>query len=112
CRRRPPERARRARDMKIFTVHMKPGQTAESAVFVPEGFSVWAFLFQPFWALYHRLWLAAGLMLLALFGLGLLTARLGLADGQANMLQLLLAVLIGAEARDLWRWTLKRRGFV
>lgn len=97
--------------MQIYTVHEKPGQSPAHAVFVPEGFSFWAFLFQPFWALYHRLWLVAVLMVAVSAGLEFAAAGLGLSDGQTSVLQLLLAVLIGAEARDLWRWTLKRRGY-
>lgn len=96
--------------MKIYTVHLKPGDSGVNAVFVPEGFSVWAFVFQPFWALYHRLWLVAVLMIAVSAGLGVLVTALGLTALQASLLQFLLAVLIGAEARDLWRWTLWRRG--
>lgn len=97
--------------MKIFTVHIKPGDSGAGAVFVPEGFSIWAFLFQPFWALYHRLWLVAVLMVLVALGLEVLAVRMQLSETQAWLLQFLLAVLIGAEARDFWRWTLTRRGY-
>ncbi|MDA5194598.1 DUF2628 domain-containing protein [Govanella unica] len=97
--------------MKIYTVQMKPGDSGLNAVFVPEGFSVWAFVFLPFWALYHRLWLVAGLICLGLFGLTVLSQALNLSSLQDSLLQVMFALLVGAEARDLWRWTLRRRGF-
>lgn len=97
--------------MDIYTVHLKPGVSPAEAVFVPEGFSIWAFVFQPLWALYHRLWLVAVLMFGASLLLSLLTSLFNVSGTAAVVLQFLLAMLLGAEARDLWRWTLRRRGY-
>jgi hypothetical protein len=99
------------RALDIYTVHVKPGDSPLHAVYVPEGFSFWAFIFQPLWALYHRLWLVALLMLGASVLLDVMTSAMGLSFMAATVLQLLLAFVIGAEARDLWRWTLRRRGY-
>lgn len=104
--------------MEVYTVHVKPGadgahnhERQAAAVFVPEGFSFWAFLFQPFWALWHRLWLVAIGIVAALLVLGAVADRLYLSDGQALILQVLFAILIGAEAQNMRRWTLARRGY-
>lgn len=104
--------------MEVYTVHVKPGadgahnhERQAGAVFVPERFSFWAFLFQPFWALYHRLWLVAIGIVLALILLGTIAERLHLSDGQALVLQVLFAIFVGAEAQNMRRWTLGRRGY-
>lgn len=99
--------------IKIFTVHERPadGDRPADVVLVREGFSFWAFLFQFVWALYHRLWLVAGLFL----GLGIageaLSRALGLPPGGQLVVSVAIAVLIGVEANNLRRWTLARRGY-
>jgi len=39
--------------LRIYTIHEKEGlkATATDVILVREGFSVWAFLFPPLWAL-------------------------------------------------------------
>ena len=46
--------------MAVYSVHMRPiseHPNPDEFVFVRDGFSLWAFLFGPFWMLRHRLWL-------------------------------------------------------
>lgn len=104
--------------MRIYTVHVKPGPdgdlTADNqaqAVFVPEGFSFWAFLLQPVWALYHRLWLVAIGIFAAIVLLGVIVTALGLSGLQSFCLQILFAIAVGVLAQDFRRWTLDRRGY-
>ncbi len=99
--------------LRIYTVHVRParGDLAEDTVFVREGFSVWAFLFQVIWALYHRLWAVALLFLVIALGVDALSGLLALSVGARFMLGLGIAILIGSEANDLRRWTLKRCGY-
>lgn len=104
--------------MEVYTVHVKPGadpaqdhERQAAAVFVPERFSFWAFVFQPFWALYHRLWLVALGIVVGLIVLDMIAVRLHLDAGQALVLQILFAIFIGAEAQNMRRWTLARRGY-
>lgn len=49
--------------MKIYSVYIKPKASDPLAGvrFLEEGFNWWAFLFAPLWALYHHMWLVAGL---------------------------------------------------
>lgn len=55
--------------LRIYTIHEKEGPKATDTdvILVREGFSVWAFLFPPLWALYHGMWPAA-FGLLATYG--------------------------------------------
>jgi hypothetical protein len=102
--------------LKVYTIHVKPaaGQDAgfdPDAILVPEGFSFLALLFQGFWALYHRLWLVGLAIFVVTFAAEAAVQRL---FGDATIVfavNLGLAILIGAEARNLWRWTLERHGY-
>ena len=51
--------------MRFYTVHILPGDPdpGDSIVLVEEGFCWPAFLLSPLWALWHRLWLVAAILL-------------------------------------------------
>ena len=96
-----------------FTVHLPPpGREADEAIeFVPDSFSPVAFLVPWAWFLWNRMWLAT-FAYLAL--IGLLTAALivgGLSPLMRMLITSVLSLLIGLEATNLKRWTLRRRGF-
>jgi len=102
----------------IYTVHVAPAADGAfpahrqaEAVFVREGFSWPAFFFQPLWALYHRLWFVALLLLAALVLVGLVGEALGLSGQAASLLNLVAALFIGAEANDWRRNAAIRRGY-
>ena len=102
--------------MRIWTVHLPrsgggaahgaPASLPRDPILVREGFSWGALLFGPIWLLRHRLWLETG----AWIGLVLLTAILLPATYRLPVL-LALQVLLGAEAEDLRRAALGRRGW-
>ncbi|MEX1147363.1 MAG: DUF2628 domain-containing protein [Sphingomonadales bacterium] len=99
--------------LNIYSVHVRPedGERPEDVVFVREGFSFWAFVFQPLWALYHRLWLVAVLLFVVGIGIEFLVRTLGIGGVGPYALALGVAILIGTEAANLRRWTLTRRGY-
>jgi hypothetical protein len=88
-----------------------PAEHMERFMFVRDGFSFAAFMFGPFWFLWHRLWLAllGYIALVAVLGAGM--RLVGTAYGIRSLVGLLLALLIGFEASSLRRWTLTRRGW-
>lgn len=99
--------------MRLYTVHILPGDPdpGETIVLVEEGFCWPAFLLSPLWALWHRLWLVAAILLGAGAIVPAAAYLLGpdpLSHGAAS---LGVAVLIGYFANDLRRWTLERRGY-
>jgi hypothetical protein len=51
--------------MRIYTVHINPRSKHpyENPIFIGESFNFFAFFFHWMWALYHRLWLVAVLLL-------------------------------------------------
>ena len=100
--------------MRLYTVHLRRHglDPHRDLVLVKEGFCWPAFLVSVFWALWHRLWLAALILLALQAGLGLIVVVLGPDPLSEAVLALGLALVVGFVAGDLRRWTLGRQGFV
>ena len=102
--------------MRSYTLHLaedvRPGEAhgLERAVLVPDGFVWSAFAFTVLWFLYHRLWIAAAIVLAGLLALAGAGTLLGLRPIAGICVSLLAGLLIGLEASSLRRWTLGRRG--
>lgn len=96
--------------MAIYTVHSK-GDPGRDAVFVKDGFSIPAFAFTALWALWHRMWVIAGLFGLLLIGISSFGAWSGLDETSLGLMNLAVSVLFGFEASDLRRKSLARRGY-
>lgn len=101
--------------MKIYTVYTN--QTAEkpveTAVFVPEGFSLLALIF-PFnfiWAIMNKSWLFLVILLVYFFS----SIPISFAGDDvyffATMVKLALFPFLGVWCYDLWRNSLENRGF-
>ncbi|WP_457106412.1 DUF2628 domain-containing protein [Methylobacterium sp. P5_C11] len=103
--------------MRSYTLHLptdaRPGEALglDRAVLVRDGFSWSAFAFTVLWFLFHRLWIAALIVLVALVSLAAAGIAFGLPTGAGLVVTLLAAWLIGLEASSLRRWTLARRGW-
>ncbi len=103
--------------MKIYTVHIKPSDAegtegAESAIFVREGFSWRAFLFNILWLIYHRLWVAALGVAVVISLLGAAEDKEWLDASSLFILQLAFNLIIGYQANDWRRSDLARRGYI
>lgn len=97
--------------MAFYSVHNREGAPAEQAVFVSEGFSKGAFLFTVAWALWHRMWLAAAILLAVSGAITLAGNLLGIGDGVIVLAGLAVNLLFGFEARDLQVRSLIGRGY-
>ncbi|MBE7247385.1 MAG: DUF2628 domain-containing protein [Actinomycetospora chiangmaiensis] len=103
--------------MRSYTLHLpadaRPGEAIglDRAKLVRDGFSWPAFAFTVLWFLFHRLWIAALMVLIGLAALAGLGIFLGLPTGAGLIVTLLASWLIGLEASSLRRWTLSRRGW-
>lgn len=102
--------------MPSFTVHIPQGRTSqdrlgsERAVFVSDGWSWPAFIFGPFWLLWHRQWLGfAGYVVLWL-AFTYLGRAVGLHPLAASLLSTLLNVALALEGGQIRRWSLARAG--
>lgn len=97
--------------MTIYTVHKRPADPPDKIVLVAEGYSWLAFVFTAFWAVSKGLWLVT-LVLLSILVLGSFAGRVfQLGDVSMAALQLAISAIFGFEARNLQRWTLRRRGY-
>jgi hypothetical protein len=103
--------------MAVYTVHQPPLRAAEASpdperfVFVRDGFNFWAFLLAPLWMLYHRLWLVFLIYIVVVVGLQNALHYAGVDPAGSVFAGLLIALLVGAEASTLRRFTLDRRGY-
>ena len=98
--------------MRIYTIHEKEGAKAAGSdvILVREGFSVWAFLFPPLWALIHRMWPVAFVLLAIYAGLALLPQLVSGGDAWGNLAVMAMMLVVGFLAGDLRQWTLKLKG--
>ena len=119
--------------MRIYTVHTNPAlagaplaqrpdgrvpdgrapddRVIDDPVFVKEGFAWAAFLFPPFWLIYHRLWVALIGLLLVLGAVQTLGDALGASAQTTQMISLFVQLLLGFEANDLRRLKLEANGY-
>lgn len=99
---------------QIYTVHIDPSKAnpVEKAVFVREGFNIFAFIFGIFWALYQRMWLVAlGIAIVEI--LFVVALQQGLVDGiSLDIIRLAFHLMIGFHGNDLRRWTFSRHGYI
>jgi hypothetical protein len=100
--------------MKIYSVHLNPrdANPYENAVFIAEGFNLYAFIFTGFWAAYHRLWAMVGLFFVLHVGSGYYGEAIGLSVASIGFLEFGFRLMIGLSANDLWRSMLERKGWV
>lgn len=98
--------------MKIYTVHNKPEDTSlENTIFVPEGFSWKAFVFNVLWLLYYRVWFASLFVVLVLVFFEWVGYKDLLDEASLGVIQFAFLFLVGQNANDWRRDSLKRKGY-
>jgi hypothetical protein len=100
--------------MRLYTVHVRRHglDPDRDLVLVKEGFSWPAFFFSAFWALWHRLWLAALAILAANAALALAVVLTSPDPVTEIALSVGLAAIVGTVANDFYRRKLDKRGFL
>lgn len=100
--------------MRIYTVLTRASarDIDTDIQLIRDGFSWMAFLFSILWALSQRLWLVAlGIVVLDVI-ISTLAGALGLDPVGQAAVALGFSCLVGFEAYELQRWTLRRRGYL
>jgi Protein of unknown function (DUF2628) len=87
-------------------------ERATDLVFIKEGFSFWAFTVPALWFLLNGLW--RGLLLYLVLSVVLMAglAQLGASELLMGTAGLLLNLIFGFEARDIYRAALERQDYV
>lgn len=99
--------------MKSYTVYTKMGRhSPDEILFIREGFSWAAFLFNFFWALYHRLWLAASLIFLFNLAISVLEVQHVLSSEQIFIINVIFLIFVGIQGNDIRRHALIKRGYI
>jgi hypothetical protein len=102
--------------MAAYTLYLdanaRPGEPAalERAVVLRDGFSWGALIFQPLWFLWHRLWLATLVVIIAILALAVTCSLLKVTSGATFMAQFALALYFAHEANAVRAFMLTRRG--
>ena len=99
---------------KTYNVYVKRDtvEPLETAVFVPDTFSIWAFIFTLFWALYHRLWILSTVILGLTAALMLLNEFNLLSEDMMNVGSMMVSVWVGFDGNAWREAALERRGYV
>lgn len=97
--------------MAVYTVYEHATKGPDHTVFVKEGFSGMAFVFSVLWALWHRMWVVAAILLIVFAALSIATHALSMQDGIVSILNLGISLVFGHEAQDLRAKSLRRAGY-
>ena len=99
--------------MQIYTIHLKPDSLSpdRDALAVKEGFCWPAFIFGPFWALWHGLWLVLFGIIMALAALSVFEELLRPDPLSALAVSLGVAAILGLCGNDWRRASLALRGW-
>ena len=97
--------------MAVFTIFEHPGKNPDKTIFVKEGFSAGAFVFTVLWALWHRLWVVAAILVALYSALMLAPTYLGVNENITAILNFGLGIFLGFEAEELRSAALRRSGY-
>ncbi len=87
----------------------RTSEGSEELKFIPDRFSILAFVFSLVWILYHRMWLVLLGYLATL--LAVEVAAISVSEDAALIGMLAVSVVFGFEAQALRRWSLERKGW-
>lgn len=97
--------------MAVFAVYEHPSKAPDRTVFVKEGFAFWALVLPVLWALWHRMWVTAA-VLVAVYGvIHLAVSLFALSDINAALLDMAVNIIFAMEARNLRIASLRRAGY-
>ncbi len=101
-------------NLKIYNVYTRQDEEEplETALFVHDGFSLWAFVFHTFWALYHKVWHLA-ILCIILFG-SLFYAQMNIYLNPVifAIIGIGLRLWVGYEANKWYTRSLEKRGYI
>ena len=97
--------------MAIYRVFVSPFDRTGNTVIVKEGYSWTAMVFSVLWAIWHRMWIVAIVLLAGLLLVGILAMQLQLGENLQSLVSMAVAFILGNEAEHLRAWSLERAGY-
>ena len=101
--------------MRVYAVYERAGDTGHDAdgitILVKEGFCWPAAIITLFWLLYHRLWVAALMVMVLLAGAGMAPVFFHGSEPYATLGLGALSVVLGAEGNNLRQYFLVLGGY-
>lgn len=100
--------------VKVYTVHIKPGEpgATQQPLFIKEGINIYAMVFTVFWALYHRLW-GPALLIVAFNGTMYFADKAQLlSQFSFGLIDLGFRLLVAFHANDWLRARMARDGYI
>lgn len=91
-------------DMNIYSVYVKDENETYDLTIIKQGFSIWALIFNVFWAFYHKMWLVISLLLLiniVIFSFDV-SANLAMLQGAKFITQLFIFGFFASELREFY----------
>ena len=96
---------------RLYTVHLLDNASDVGLVLVKEGFCWLGFFFAVPWALFHRMWWAAGAFATLQIIMVIVFKVTALAEAEQGVAFFALAIAIGFSADELRRNALTRQGY-
>jgi hypothetical protein len=97
--------------MSVYLVLEHPERSLDRTVFVKEGFAPLAAVFHVLYALYHRMWVVAAVLVALLAAVRLGQMAWDLNEAVAGVASAAIAVIFGMEASNLRAASLRHAGY-
>lgn len=92
--------------MNIYAIYINPEQKSNNFIIVREGFSWRALLFNVFWAVYHKMWLALFLVII----INIIVTTINI-QGLVFISKLTIMLIFGFFASDIREYDLQRKNY-
>ena len=96
---------------RLYTVHLLDDVSDVELVLIKEGFCWLSFFFAVPWALFHRMWWAAGAFAILQIVIVIMFKVTALTEAGQGLASFALALVIGFSADELRRNALTRQGY-
>ncbi|MCC8417128.1 MAG: DUF2628 domain-containing protein [Rickettsia endosymbiont of Bryobia graminum] len=92
--------------MNIYSIYVNPDKKDNNFILVKQGFSLFAAVFNIFWALYHRMWLA--LIITLILNIAIFSVD---SYNLSNLTQIVIVLIFGFFGADMREYDLERKQY-
>lgn len=92
--------------MNIYSIYVNPDKKDNNFILVKQGFTLFAAVFNIFWALYHRMWLVLAVALVV----NIIAFSLD-SSGVSNLFQIIIMLIFGFFGAEMREHDLERKQY-